>query len=51
MFSLPTGFVADINANATDALSALGPYISLIIGVLLAVLVVSYLISSISNHK
>jgi hypothetical protein len=51
MFSLPTNLVANINSNATDVISALAPYLELILGVLLAVLVVGYLISAISHHK
>lgn len=51
IFALPSGFVSNINANATDVIGALGGYIELILGVLLAVLVVGYLISAISHHK
>ncbi len=51
VFALPENFVTNINANATDVIASLSGPISLIIGVLLAVLVVGYLISSISkNH-
>ena len=51
IFALPTDFVANVSSNATDVLGSLSPYIELIIGVLLAVLVISYLISAISTHK
>lgn len=51
IFTLPNDFVANINANATDVIGSISPVISLIIGVLLAVLVVGYLISAISHHK
>jgi hypothetical protein len=51
MFSLPTDFVSSINTNATGVISALAPYLELVLGVLLAVLVVGYLISAISHHK
>jgi hypothetical protein len=51
MFTLPTDFVTNINANATAVITSLAPYLELIIGVLLAVLVVGYLISAISHHK
>jgi len=51
MFSLPIDFVSSINSNATSVISALGPYLELVIGVLLAVLVVGYLISAISHHN
>lgn len=47
MFSLPVDFVTDITANSTSAIGALAPYITLIIGVLLAVLVISILIRAI----
>lgn len=50
MFSLPTGFVSDMTANTTSAISALSPYITLILGVLLAVLVISVLVRAISHH-
>jgi len=51
VFSLPSDFVSDMSANTTDTLSALSPYITLILGVLLAVLVISVLVSAISHHK
>lgn len=51
VFTLPENFVTNINANATDVISALSNPITLIMGVLLAVLVVGYLISAISHHK
>ena len=50
MFELPDNFVDDIGANATGVISALSPYTTLILGVLLAVLVLSVLISAI-HHK
>lgn len=49
MFSLPTGFVSDIGTSATGVLSALGPYITLILGVLLGTLVLSILIGAIKK--
>lgn len=49
MFSLPVDFVSDMGANATSTIGALSPYITLILGVLLAVLVISILIKSISK--
>jgi hypothetical protein len=51
MFELPENFVSDVSANATSAISALGPYTSLILGVLLSVLVISVLISTLTHHK
>lgn len=51
MFSLPSDFVSDISANATSAISALSPYTTLIVGVLLAVLVISIIIRTISGHR
>lgn len=49
MFSLPVDFITDMTANTTSAISALSPYITLILGVLLAVLVLSILIRAISK--
>jgi hypothetical protein len=51
IFTLPNDFVANVNTNATDVIGSLAPYLELIVGVLLAVLVVGYLISAISHHK
>jgi hypothetical protein len=51
VFTLPSDFVTNINANATDVLSALSPYTTLILGVLLGVLVLGFLISAVSHHK
>jgi len=51
MFSLPSTFVSDVSSNATDAISALSPYTTLIVGVLLAVLVISVIIRTLSGHK
>ena len=51
MFSLPSDFVSSIGTNATGVLSALAPYTTLIIGVLLATLVISVIISTLSHHK
>lgn len=51
MFSLPLDFVSDIGTNATGVISALSPYTTLILGVLLAVLVISVLVSTLTNHK
>jgi hypothetical protein len=51
MFSLPTNFVSEITTNATSAISALAPYTTLIIGVLLAVLVISVIVSTLSKHN
>jgi len=51
IFALPSGFIDGINSNATDVIGSLAPYLELVIGVLLAVLVVGYLISAISQHK
>jgi len=51
IFTLPTDFVTNINANATDVIGSLSGPISLVVGVLLAMLVLGYLINSISGHK
>lgn len=49
MISLPTNFVADMVANSTGFLSALAPYLSLVLGVLFTILVVSILINSVKK--
>lgn len=51
MFSLPSDFVSGIGTNATGVLSALAPYTQLIIGVLLATLVITVIISTLTGHK
>jgi hypothetical protein len=51
IFALPSDFVANVNTNATDVISSLAPYLELIVGVLLAVLVVGAIINAISHHK
>jgi hypothetical protein len=51
MFTLPSDFVSNISANATGVIGSLAPYIELVLGVLLAVVVLSYLISAISHHR
>lgn len=51
MFQLPSNFVSDIGTNATATISALNPYTTLILGVLLAVLVISILVSVLTHHK
>ena len=51
MFELPEGFTTDIGTNATGVLSALAPYTTLIIGVLLATLVISVIVSTLTHHK
>ena len=50
MFTLPVDFVSDMTANTTSAIASLSPYITLILGVLLAVLVISVLVRAISKH-
>lgn len=42
--TLPTNFVPQVLVSATDTLGQLGPYVTLIVGVLLAVVVVEVLI-------
>lgn len=49
IFALPENFVGDINANATDVIGSLSGPLTLIIGVLLALLAVGYIISAISK--
>lgn len=42
--TLPTTFVPSVLVSATDTLGQLGPFITLIVGVLLAVVVIEVLI-------
>lgn len=49
MFQLPTDFVANINTNATGVISTLSPLLTLIMGVLLAVLAIGAIISWIKH--
>jgi hypothetical protein len=49
MPELPAGFVGDIVANATLMLGIIGPYLALILSVLVTALVVSIIIHSIKN--
>jgi hypothetical protein len=51
MFSLPDNFTSSIGTNATGVISALSPYTTLILGVLLATLVISIIISTLTHHK
>ena len=50
IITMPEGFTTDISANATDVIGSLGGFITLVIGVLLATLVISILINSIKHH-
>lgn len=50
MFTLPTDFVTNISSNATGVIASLAPYIELVIGVLLAIVVISYLVRAITHH-
>lgn len=51
MFTLPENFTSSIGTNATGVISALAPYTTLILGVLLATLVITVLIKSLTGHK
>ncbi len=51
MFELPENFTSGVSSNATDAISALAPYTELILGVLLATLVLTVIISTLTHHK
>jgi hypothetical protein len=48
---LPSGFTSDILTQATALLGSLEPYISLIIGVLLALVVVEYVIGAMRHRQ
>lgn len=49
MIDLPNTFVADITANASTLVSDLSPYVTLVVGVLLAVVVIKVIIGAIKN--
>lgn len=49
MIDLPVDFVSDITANASTLISDLSPYITLVVGVILAALVVTILIQAIKK--
>lgn len=49
LISLPTDFVSTITANSTSIISDLSPFVTLILGVLLGVLVISVLIGAIKR--
>lgn len=49
MINLPASFVTDITANASALITDLAPYITLVIGVLLAVAVIRVLIKTIKD--
>lgn len=49
MINLPASFVTDITANASQLVTDLSPYVTLIIGVLLAVVVIKVIIGAIKN--
>lgn len=46
---LPTGFINDISTNASTFLTSLSPYLTMIMGVLLAALVIGMIISAIKH--
>ena len=49
MITLPVNFVSDISSNATDMIASLSPFVTLIIGVLLAGVVVTLIINAIKK--
>lgn len=51
MPTLPTNFTANISANASEMMTNLSPYATLIIGVLLGVIVLGFLISILTGKK
>jgi hypothetical protein len=51
MIQLPTGFVADLTANANTQIANFSPLLLLIMGVLLSVLVIGALISFINRKQ
>lgn len=49
MINLPASFVTDITANASALVTDLSDYVTLVIGVLLAVVVIRVIIGAIKN--
>lgn len=49
MINLPASFITDITANASTLINDLSDYITLVIGVLLAVVVIQVIIRTIKN--
>lgn len=49
MITLPSGFIEDITTNASLLIGDLSPYITLILGVILAAVVVTILIQAIKK--
>jgi len=49
IITLPANFVSDITANASDLITDLSPFITLVIGVLLAVVVISLIVGAIKH--
>ena len=49
MPTLPSNFVTEISSNSTDMIASLSPFVTLIIGVLLAGLVITIIINAIKK--
>lgn len=49
IITLPANFVDDITTNASDLVTDLSPFITLVIGVLLATIVITLIIHAIKN--
>lgn len=49
MFQLPENFVSQVGTNATGVISTLSPLVTMILGVLLAVLAIGAIISWIKH--
>jgi len=49
MPTLPVNFVSDISTNATDVIATLSPFVTLVIGVLLAGVVITIIINAIKK--
>jgi len=50
MISLPTNFAADVASSSTATISGLSSYVTLVVGVLLAALVISVIIGAIHGR-
>jgi len=50
MISLPTGFATDVASSSTQTIAGLSGYVTLVVGVLLAALVISVIIGAIHGR-
>lgn len=51
IIALPDGFVASVTTYIGDIMTDLGPYLALVVGVILGTLVITILIDALRGHK